>query len=157
MSATQCNSRSAAKPLTAILRRYSNGRSRSECRATAFEVATIRPNINGGPQCFSLFPEFMARNATLKDLVTPAYDVKPFQVFGGPGWINADHYDISAKAADTPTPTNYLSLLVNGQWPRSAKIRGFQGSPLAGWSGTLGLEARKRALVSVGRFGLPDI
>jgi uncharacterized protein (TIGR03435 family) len=70
----------------------------------AFEVATIRPNVSGGPQRFNLFPEFTAQNATLKDLLTLAYDVKPFQVSGGPGWIDSERYDISAKLAGTPTP-----------------------------------------------------
>ena len=72
--------------------------------APAFEVASIRPDTSGSPQRFSLFPEFTAQNATLKDLLTLAYDVKGFQLSGGPAWINSDRYDISAKAAGTPTP-----------------------------------------------------
>jgi uncharacterized protein (TIGR03435 family) len=78
---------------------------------TAFEVASIRPNLDNGPQRFSLFPQFTARNATLKDLFLLAYDVKDFQVTGGPGWMSSDRYDISAKMADTPVPGRDAMML----------------------------------------------
>jgi uncharacterized protein (TIGR03435 family) len=73
--------------------------------APGFEVASIRPNTSSGPQRFSLFPEFTAQNATLKDLLTLAYDVRGFQVSGGPAWINSDRYNISAKVAGASTPS----------------------------------------------------
>jgi uncharacterized protein (TIGR03435 family) len=78
---------------------------------TPFEVASIRPNSDNGPQRFSLFPQFTARNATLSDLFLLAYDVKGFQVTGGPGWMNSDRYDISAKMADTPVPGRDAMML----------------------------------------------
>jgi uncharacterized protein (TIGR03435 family) len=78
---------------------------------SAFEVASIRPNSDNGPQRFNLFPQFTARNATLKDLFLLAYDVKGFQVTGGPSWINSDRYDISAKMADTPVPGRDAMML----------------------------------------------
>jgi uncharacterized protein (TIGR03435 family) len=34
----------------------------------------------------------------LKTLLTFAYDVREFQITGGPGWINMDRFDIVAKA-----------------------------------------------------------
>lgn len=69
-----------------------------------FEVASIRPDSDNGPQRFSLFPQFAAQNVTPKDLFLLAYDVKPFQVSGGPAWFNSDRYDISAKIAGAPVP-----------------------------------------------------
>jgi uncharacterized protein (TIGR03435 family) len=45
--------------------------------------------------------------ATLKVLIQQAYDVRDFQISGGPGWIDSDRYDIAAKAApgtNLPTP-----------------------------------------------------
>jgi uncharacterized protein (TIGR03435 family) len=65
----------------------------------AFEVASIKPDISGqpGPQ-FRLFPGFTVARATVKNLLTMAYGVHDFQVLGGPGWINADRYNIDAKA-----------------------------------------------------------
>jgi uncharacterized protein (TIGR03435 family) len=89
----------------AVLMFCTTGRSPAQNAATpAFEVASVRPNRNSGPERFSLFPEFTAQNATLKDLLALAYDVKGFQVSGGPAWINSDRYDISAKVAGPPTP-----------------------------------------------------
>jgi uncharacterized protein (TIGR03435 family) len=37
-------------------------------------------------------------NMTLKEMMVNAYGVQPFQVSGGPGWLDSVHYDISAKA-----------------------------------------------------------
>ncbi len=75
----------------------------------SFEVASIKPNVSGAgnrtvrpsPGRFSIF------NLTLKDLVMFAY----FQVFGGPGWITADQYDIEAKAEGNPDQ-NQMRLML---------------------------------------------
>jgi uncharacterized protein (TIGR03435 family) len=37
-------------------------------------------------------------NATLRILLTLAFDVRDFQISGGPGWIGSERYDINAKA-----------------------------------------------------------
>jgi uncharacterized protein (TIGR03435 family) len=64
----------------------------------AFDVASIRSTpagIDPGPR-FGLGPRTHVESATLKSLVLLAYDVKDFQVSGGPGWTNSDRYDIDA-------------------------------------------------------------
>jgi uncharacterized protein (TIGR03435 family) len=64
----------------------------------AFDVASIKrtsPGIDPGPR-YGLGPRTHVESATLKDLVLLAYDVKDFQVSGGPGWTNSDRYDIDA-------------------------------------------------------------
>jgi uncharacterized protein (TIGR03435 family) len=70
--------------------------------APAFEVASIKPN-NGGDRrvMFMIAPggRFNATNVTVKMLLAQAFGVKEFQVSGGPGWLDSDHFDISAKAA----------------------------------------------------------
>ena len=38
-------------------------------------------------------------NGTLRAIVQMAYDVQSFQVAGGPGWMDSERYDISAKIA----------------------------------------------------------
>lgn len=71
----------------------------------AFEVASIRAvssNSKSGPQRINLFPQFTAQDVTLKDLFLLAYDVRDFQVSGGPPWFNSRRYDISAKTGGTP-------------------------------------------------------
>jgi uncharacterized protein (TIGR03435 family) len=82
--------------------------------APTFEVASIRPvrpNSANGPQRLNLFPQFVAQNVTLKDLFLLAYDVKEFQVSGGPAWFNADRYNISAKMTGTPLPGRDAMML----------------------------------------------
>jgi uncharacterized protein (TIGR03435 family) len=72
--------------------------------ATAsFEVASIKPNHSGDRRFFVSWQpgRFNATGMTLKFLITMAYDVKDFQVSGGPGWVNTDRYDIDAKEPDS--------------------------------------------------------
>ena len=76
-----------------------------------FEVASIRPDTSSSPQRFSLFPEFSTQNATLKDLITLAWDLKGFQVSGGLSLIDSNRYNISAKVAGTPTPGREALML----------------------------------------------
>ena len=42
-------------------------------------------------------PGLLRAQMTLKRYIAYAYDVKDFQVKGGPNWIDLDHYDITAK------------------------------------------------------------
>jgi uncharacterized protein (TIGR03435 family) len=67
-----------------------------------FEVATIKPshptaadqnhssmNNDGG--------SFRATNVTLQRLIEYALGVQSYQVSGGPGWVRADHFDLTAR------------------------------------------------------------
>ena len=73
-----------------------------------FEVASIKPSdpaTNGSNFSFNRGTGLTTRNATVKALMEMAYDVRSFQIAGGPGWLETDHYDIAAKnATDDPTP-----------------------------------------------------
>jgi uncharacterized protein (TIGR03435 family) len=69
----------------------------------AFEVASIKRSVSGGPQRFKMFPGVTVENSTLKDLIKFAYAVDDFRISGGPGWINSDRYDIEAKVEGKPT------------------------------------------------------
>ena len=67
-----------------------------------FEVASIKPNHSGGDGfTFNSLPggRFAATNVSLKTLIQIAFGVKDFQIEGGPRWLGADTYDISAKTA----------------------------------------------------------
>jgi uncharacterized protein (TIGR03435 family) len=65
----------------------------------SFEVASIRPgslSIPGGwmrrdPGMLSI------TNLTLKEMIVSAWRVRPFQVLGGPAWVDSARYNISAK------------------------------------------------------------
>src|SRR4051812_5575742 len=40
-----------------------------------------------------------AHNVTLKRLIVQAYGVQPFQIMGGPGWLDSSEYDVEAKVS----------------------------------------------------------
>jgi Protein of unknown function (DUF3738) len=72
----------------------------------SFEVASIKPHTPdpsgrmfismGGPDV----SRYTATNVTAKMLITFAYDIKNFQVLGGPSWINSNRYDVDAKVEE---------------------------------------------------------
>ncbi|HEY7392890.1 MAG TPA: TIGR03435 family protein, partial [Bryobacteraceae bacterium] len=64
-----------------------------------FDVASIKPSAPGTPGLTDFLPGggFRATAVTLKRLVFEAYDVKPYQVPGGPPWTGSDRFDIRAR------------------------------------------------------------
>lgn len=77
--------------------------------AQEFEVATIKPSAphSGGPMRAGLQMapggRLIATNFTLKMLIEQAYQVKDFQISGGPAWMGSERFDINAKGAgDAP-------------------------------------------------------
>jgi len=84
--------------------------------SASFEVASIKPNHSGERRFFVSWQpgRFNATGMTLKFLITMAYDVKEFQVSGGPGWVNSERYDIDAKEPDSIAQE--LDKLPREQW-----------------------------------------
>jgi uncharacterized protein (TIGR03435 family) len=76
-----------------------------------FEVASVKPNTSGR-NFINVRPpvggRFTATNARLKMLIALAYNVKSFEISGGPAWIDSDGYDITAKAVDGNTTLDQL-------------------------------------------------
>jgi hypothetical protein len=66
-----------------------------------FEVASVKPSE---PGVLGLFTSFLPdggvhiTGATMKDLVAIAYNVRVFQISGGPAWIGTEHFDVDARA-----------------------------------------------------------
>jgi len=72
---------------------------------TTFDVASIKPNLSGvegGSIRLTPGGRLVARNASLRQLISAADDVRDFQLFGGPPWMASDRFDIEAKAAGDP-------------------------------------------------------
>ena len=70
-----------------------------------FGVASIKPSARyDGRTLIQIQPGGGLRTtgATLRFLVTLAYDARPFQISSGPGWIDSDRFDILAKADAEP-------------------------------------------------------
>lgn len=73
----------------------------------AFEVASVKPNKSGeGFIRFGMQPggRFTAQNVPVRELIRFAYNVQPFQIEGGPGWMNSDRFDVTAKAEGEVAP-----------------------------------------------------
>jgi uncharacterized protein (TIGR03435 family) len=68
----------------------------------SFEVTSIRPSRPEDLRQAVFFQpgRFIARAATIKLLIAVAYNVHPFQISGGPSWVNSKRYNILAKQSD---------------------------------------------------------
>lgn len=67
---------------------------------TRFDVATIKPStVDNGDFAVRALPGgiLICTGVTLKMLIMEAYDVKAFQVSGGPSWVAAARWDLEAK------------------------------------------------------------
>lgn len=65
----------------------------------AFEAASIKPQDGDPAYVPSLPTRFVDVNATLRSLVTWAWNVRDFQVEGGPAWAGSQRFDVSAVSA----------------------------------------------------------
>lgn len=65
-----------------------------------FEVASIKANRAEGGGGISTQPggRLLAKNVTLRRVITLAYLLQDYQLVGGPGWMNTDRFDITAAA-----------------------------------------------------------
>jgi uncharacterized protein (TIGR03435 family) len=65
-----------------------------------FETASIKmtePKLGGGHVHEHDGPGLLRASMTLKSYIRVAYEVEPYQVTGGPEWMDASTYDILAK------------------------------------------------------------
>jgi bla regulator protein blaR1 len=82
--------------------------------APAFEVATIKPS---DPNARGVFVRsnpggrFDVNNMTLKEMIVFAWRVQPYQVTGGPAWLDSAHFDISAKGERSFQPGELVVAL----------------------------------------------
>jgi uncharacterized protein (TIGR03435 family) len=66
-----------------------------------FETASIKPAAPDERATVIAMPpggRLEIMNMTLKAMIENAYSIQPYQISGGPAWLDTDHYDISAKA-----------------------------------------------------------
>ena len=77
---------------------------RAQSKPEEFEVASIHPSgAKGRPSLeFSPGGGIRAANVTLKLLIQMAYDIRPEQLSGGPGWTDSEEYTLVAKAPEGP-------------------------------------------------------
>jgi uncharacterized protein (TIGR03435 family) len=91
--------------------------SRAEAQASAelpaFEVISIKPRTPDAPpgNIPNAPDRFVRPNVTVSGLIEYAYELRAFQVIGGPGWLRSDRYEVSAKA-ETAVPQSEMRLMV---------------------------------------------
>ncbi len=83
------------------------GRAQSQATPTpspTFEVASIKPSDPSSRMVMlrnSPGGRFTANGVTTKFLIAEAFNIRDFQISGGPSWIDSARYDIEAKADDS--------------------------------------------------------
>jgi uncharacterized protein (TIGR03435 family) len=87
----------------------------ADAQAPGFEVASVKPSnpnpsgpLGAIPSILPALNRVTAQNVTLRMLVMTAYQKRPFQVVGGPEWINSDKFDINARAGEGTFTTDQL-------------------------------------------------
>lgn len=72
----------------------------------AFEVATVKPANSNGTVAIRRLPggRWIASNASLRLLITWAYDITDERLVGAPGWVDSASFDIAAQSpVESPT------------------------------------------------------
>lgn len=79
----------------------------------AFVAATIKPSKDepGHSGWHSRTSMMNMTGQTLKGLICIAYRVKDYQVSGGPKWVSAERFDVSAKAEGAVEQAQMLPML----------------------------------------------
>ena len=81
----------------------------------AFEVASIRPTQSTQAGEIRPMPNgrFLATNATPRSVILRAYGLVDSQLIGAPPWLDAERYDIDARAAAPPVdgPESLLPMV----------------------------------------------
>jgi bla regulator protein blaR1 len=71
-------------------------------QAQTFDVASIKrsapANPNGSTFEFLQGGGLRVEYGTLRGLIESAYDVRDYQITGGPSWLNVDRYDVTARS-----------------------------------------------------------
>jgi len=86
------------------------------CCASAqeFEVASIKPAAPDERRMF-IGPGpgggISVTNMTLKQMIQNAWHIMPFQISGGPAWIDSARYNVVAKPEKKPAPEENMRML----------------------------------------------
>jgi len=81
---------------------------------TAFEVATVKPSKPGDTGSSLLrdaSSKFTAENATLRMLITYAYNIQDHQLLGGPAWVNSETFDVVGKPDGHPDLDQFRQMI----------------------------------------------
>jgi uncharacterized protein (TIGR03435 family) len=91
-----------------------------------FEVASIKPSTPGEAYV-GIHPtpggqRYVAASSPLRDYLYVAYQVRPDQITGGPGWVETELYDMNAEA-DRPSSIEDLHIMLQNLLTERFKLR----------------------------------
>jgi len=97
--------------IVALVASRAEGQTSSEL--PAFEVISIKPRVPDAPpgNIPNAPDRFVRPNVTVSGLIEYAYDMRAFQIIGGPAWVRSDRYEVSAKA-ETAVSQAQMRLMV---------------------------------------------
>ena len=78
-----------------------------------FDVASIKPNITGCCPSFGFSQRgTVDTDVSLRKLIALAYRLQDFEVYGGPRWVDADHFDVEGITKDTKASPDRARLML---------------------------------------------
>jgi uncharacterized protein (TIGR03435 family) len=83
---------------------YELGRLAAQSGAPSFQPSRFGISTQPGGR-------FTAGTSTLKQLIAEAFEVKDYQIEGGPTWLTVDYFDITANAGADATPADVKAML----------------------------------------------
>jgi uncharacterized protein (TIGR03435 family) len=89
-----------------------------------FEVATIKP---GSPETHGTMTsaqpgKLTLKNITLREAVRMAYRLNEPELFGGPKWVDSEHYDIDGRA-ESRVPRDQIILMLQSLLVERFKLK----------------------------------
>jgi len=75
----------------------------ADAETASFEVASVKPNRDGISNALPPLRangSYSASNVALKSVIANAYDVRIFQIEGGPAWLTSERFDIIARGRE---------------------------------------------------------
>ncbi len=100
------------RAIPAVLAAYA-AFAQSTASRPAFEVASVKPAVDRaqGKNFRIAGGSLRITNQSLGLTIRRAYAAEPYQISGGPGWLDADKFDIDAKAHGDPSAEQMMAML----------------------------------------------
>ena len=90
----------------------------SATKTLEFEIASVRPanpDVRTSNVLLGTGESLTVVNVPLQKIIMYAYDMRDFQLAGGPGWIGVERYDIAAKTVTVDRPASEASAETDDQ------------------------------------------
>jgi uncharacterized protein (TIGR03435 family) len=100
--------------------------SQDAAQTLSFEVASVKPSEGDGRMVRiqnSAGGRYSASGVNLRMLIQQAYDIKDYQILGGPAWMSSAPFDINAKAEDPNVTREQIRLMLQSLLAERFKLK----------------------------------